>query len=193
MTKHLYRIATGLQETLLGAARLHPPDEWPLLVPRVQIDAWATLWRWNAAGEPVHRMTEAEEADILDHPLPASLPLLTAPARAGALAVQLPVRSDWIVIARHAPAPITIPVVGDVCYGFAQPLLTYCTPGSGSGPNSLGSGFVNLLDQPTMADLRLGAGTVTGGQAAKIVPLSDSDLVTDDYRLTLAIAALYRS
>ena len=189
MTKHIYRIASGLQETLLGAAMLYPPDEWPHHVPRVHLDAWATLYRWHAEGERIWRVTEQEEAWMLDHPLPARLPLIDAPVRAEALAVQLPDRSEWVVIARHATAPVTIPVHGDVRFGYTQPLLTYCSPGSRTDDGSLGSGFVNLIDQPEYGSIRLIAGTLTGEQDAAERQLTKDELGMDAYRLLVGINA----
>lgn len=190
MTKHLYRIATSVQEQLLGAALLYPPAEWPKHVPRVQLDAWSTLWRWHAIGAPITRITPEAEDAMLDKPMPPDLPLATARTRSEALAVQLPDPSEWLVIARH-PANATIIVQSQHCYGYAQPLLTYCGSSSRGSADGYTSGFINLIDQPTLAEVRLYAGTITDAITERQQALTDADVTSDDYRLALAIHALY--
>ena len=190
MTKHLYRIATSVQEQLLGAALLSPASEWPKQVSRVQLDAWATLWRWHAIGEPITRITPEAEDAMLDQPLPPDLPLATARTRSEALAVQLPDPREWIVIARH-PGNATIIVQSQHCYGYAQPLLTYCASSARGSESGYTSGYINLIDQPTIGDVRLYAGTITDAFTERQQALTEAEITDDDYRLAIAIHALY--
>lgn len=191
MTKHLYRLATNLQRSLLAVAGdSAPPINWGALAPRVMIDAWATLSRWNASGEAITRITDEQESAILADPLPPNLPLATVPIRHGALACQLPALTDWIVIARHAPAPARVTVRHPHGWDYAQPVLTYIA-NCGDKPDSIASGFVNLIDQPTPAALSLIPGRTIRADGS-IPRLSEADITEEDYRLSLAIAALYR-
>ncbi len=192
MTKHLYSLSARLQEQLLGAAMLYPQDEWARHAPRVQIDAWATLWRWHVTGEQIVRLTDEAEGAILARPLPVDLLLSTAPLRHESLALQLPDRSEWIVIARHAPAPAVIPVYGPHTWAYAQPLLTYVASSPRGTPEGIASGYVNLIDQPTPRDLRLIPGTVTDIATERVAShLTEADVVREDYHLALAIHALF--
>lgn len=189
MTKSLYRHASSLQDQLLGAALLYPADQWPLHAPRVQLDAWATLWRWHTSGEPMTRMTNEAESAMLSHPLPSDLRLASVALQAEALAVQLPPR-DWIVIARH-PAGAIIPVHGSHSYGYAQPVLTYMASSAIGSAHGYRSGYVSLTDQPTVADLQLYAGTLTDSATERQIHLGTADAAEDEYTLHLAIHALY--
>lgn len=189
MTKHLYRLATSAQEQLMGAALLYPADEWPLHAPRVQLDAWATLWRWHTSGEPMTRLTIDAESAMLSRPLPGTLSLATVPLQDEALAVHLPPR-DWIVIARH-PAQSIITVHGQHCYSYAQPVLTYMASSAVGSKDGYRSGYVSLIDQPTVADLQLYAGTLTVSATEQQIDLGTADAAEDEYTLHLAIHALY--
>jgi len=189
MTKHIYRLASGLQDQLLGAAMLHPAGEWARLVPRVQLDAWASVWRWHIDGEIITRVTEEMAAAFAAHPLPGDLPLATAPLQSASLGVQLPDRSEWIVIARHAPAPATIPVHGQHHWAYAQPVLTYCASSALGSQTGLASGFVNLIDQPTPRDITLFAGRVTSMETEESRPITD--ISVDAQRLAIALHALF--
>lgn len=189
MTKHIYRHASSLQEQLLGAALLYPNDEWPLHAPRVQIDAWATLWRWHSSAEPMTRLTMEAESAMLSRPLPGDLVLATVPLQAEALAVHFPPR-DWIVIARHAAQAI-ITVHGQHCYSYAQPVLTYMASSAVGSAHGYRSGYVSLIDQPTVADLQLYAGTLTDSATERQIDLGTADAAEDEYTLHLAIHALY--
>lgn len=189
MTKHLYTLARNLQSALLQAAGdLPPPVNWGKLALRVHLDAWATLYRWHEAGEPITRITPEAEDAILSGGLPPDLPLATAPLAQPALACQLPDRSQWIVIARHSPAPSHITLRAAHGWTFAQPVLTYC---SNTETGGIMSGFVNLTDQPTLADLRLSPGRSIKSDG-QIKSLSESEVTEDEYRLALAIHSLYR-
>jgi hypothetical protein len=189
VTKHLYRHATSLQEQLLGAALLYPADQWPLHAPRVQLDAWATLWRWHTSGEPMTRMTNEAESAMLSRPLPGDLRLASVALQTEALAVQLPPR-DWIVIARH-PAKAIITVHGSHSYCYEQPLLTYMASSAVGSAHGYRSGYVSLIDQATVADLQLYAGTLTDSATERQIDLGAADAAEDEYTLALAIHALY--
>jgi hypothetical protein len=189
VTKHIYRHASSLQEQLLGAALLYPDDEWPLHAPRVQLDAWATLWRWHSSGEPMTRLTIEAESAMLSRPLPGDLRLATVALQTEALAVQLPPR-NWIVIARHAAQAI-ITVNGQHCYSYAKPVLTYMASSAVGSAHGYGSGYVSLIDQPTVADLQLYAGTLTDSATERQIDLGSADAAEDEYTLDLAIHALY--
>lgn len=192
MTKHLYRHAVVLQEQLMGAAMLHPAEEWVRCVPRVQPDAWATLWRWHQAGEPIVRITEEMESALLARPPDPATPLANVPLQREALACQLPDRSQWMVVARHAPAPAYIPVHGEHGWAYGEPVLTYCGSSALGTESGLVSGFVNLLDQPTLGALLLGAGTITAAVSEEPRPLQETAILADDYRFTLALAEFLR-
>lgn len=188
MKKHLYRHATTLQSALRRAAGDFPlPVNFGKLCPRVQLDAWATLFRWHQAGEPTVRITDESEDAAISAPLPRDLHLATHPLRHEAVAFQLPERSLWIVLARHAPAPCHVVVWQEHGWDFAQPLLTYCANTESGG---LAAGYINLADQPTLADLRLDPGHIMR-RDGKTDKLTDAEITDDDYRLTLAIHHLY--
>ena len=184
MKKHLYQLATQLQEGLRGAAQAGKPIGQ---VPRALLDAWATLYRWSRSGEPIVRLTDESEEAMLERPLQATLPLARAPLATEALACQLPSRSDWIVIARHAPAPCWVQVWEQIGWEYAQPVLTY----SGLLDGVTLSGYLSLEDMPTPADLRLQAGTLLRADGAS-TPLGEADVLPEEYALTMAVDALYR-
>lgn len=192
MRKRAYRIAEYLQQQLHGAALAHPPDQWAIHVPRVQLDGWASLWRWHQAGEPVWRITEAEERDTLAAPPRGDVQLATCRLRREAVACILPDRRDWIVIARHAPAPAWVPVYCEHGWAYAQPLVTWCGRSDGEGATAFTSGYVSLLDQPTPADVVVLPGTVTDLETERSAPITEAQSVHDDYRLALALAVLLR-
>ena len=187
MKKHLYRHATTLQAALRRAAGDSPPPvDFGKLCPRVQLDAWATLFRWHQAGEPSVRITDESEDAALSVPLPGDLHLATHPLRHEAVAFQLPERSLWIVLARHAPAPCHVAVWQDHGWDYSQPLLTYCA----NTESGLAAGYINLTDQPTLAELRLVPGRLIRGDGLAET-LTEAEITDDDYRLSLAIHHLY--
>lgn len=188
MKKHLYRLAAQLQEELRRAAgERSMPMDWSALVPRAQIDAWSTLYRWSRSGEPVVRLTEEAEEAMLDRPLSATLLLDRAPLATEALACQLPTRSDWIVVARHTPAPCWVQVWQELGWHFGQPHLTYVAILDGH----MAAGGLTLEDHPTPASLRLRPGWLlrVDGSAA---PLGEADIMADEFALALGVDALYR-
>ena len=188
MTKHLYALANNLQSALRRAAGdTLPPVDWSKRALRVHLDAWATLWRWHQVGEPIIRITEEAEDAIISGGLPASLRLADAPLSKEALACQLPDRSQWVVIARHSPGPCTVQVWEQHGWTFAQPVLTYCANTESGG---IMSGFVNLIDMPTVADLRLIPGKLIT-KDGRTPDLTESEVTEDEYRLHLAIHSLY--
>lgn len=187
MTRDLYALAARLQDQLLRASASLPPDTWAKEVPRVMVDAWATLSRWHQHGERVWRITPAAADETADMLLPPDLALATARTRGEAVAYQLPERSEWIVIARHAPAPCTVTVRGpDVGWAYAQPVLTYCTE---LADGALAAGYYNLIDQPTPARLELRPGTTLG--LTTLRALSAADIAEDEYRVALALVHHY--
>jgi hypothetical protein len=103
--------------------------------------------------------------------------------------VQLPPR-DWIVIARH-PAKAIITVHGEHCYSYAQPVLTYMASSAVASAHGYRSGYVSLIDQPTVADIQLYAGTLTDSATERQIDLGTADAAEDEYTLALAIHALY--
>lgn len=187
MTKHLHRLAQSIQRQLLTIAEAHPGPEWVRHAPRVSLDIWASLWAWHRAGEPITRITlEAEEA-ILTRSLPNDIPLAAAPLRRAALACQMPEPALWCVIAR-IPARELIQVHGDICWAEVSTMLVYC---ANNEDRSISSGYYNLRDQPTYGALNLIAGTRLTREGH--VPVTDDAVMADDYRVTLAIHALYQS
>lgn len=186
--RHLYSLATELQEALRSAAgERSMPIDWQALVPRAQIDAWSTLYRWSRAGEPIVRLTEEAEEAMLDRPLPADLPLMRAPLATEALACQLPTRSDWIVVARHVPEPAWVQVWGELGWRFSDPVLTYVARLEGQ----VAAGYLSLLDHPTPADLRLRPGWLlrADGRAER---LGEAEVMVDEFALALGVDALFR-
>lgn len=176
MNRTIYALAESLQRKL-GAISLND-------APRVMIDAWASLYRWHVTGERVWRISDEQADRLMDEPLPPALNLATAPVRGEAVAYQLPDRSEWIVLARHAPAPCLVVVHGDCRWSYAQPVLTYCTE---LPDGSLASGYFSLADMPTPSVLELRPGmTMLSG------PLTAAEIAEEDYRVSLAIAQHYR-
>lgn len=186
MTKHLYRLAHALQETLRKSAGSPPAKNWVQSVPRMHLDAWATLFRWNQIGEPITRITEEQESALLEG-LPPDLDLARTPLSQPALAIQMPERKYWFVIARHeAKEPIV--VHGEQMWAFQNPIITYV---SNCHDGLLMSGYVNLGDQPTPAHLRLYPGFALKSDGS-CQPLAEAEITEDDYRLALALSAFYR-
>mgnify|MGYP001544924960 FL=1 len=142
MTRDLYALSARLQEQILQASSSLPAATWARAVPRVLLDSWASLVRWHESGERVRRIGAAAAAKMGDMVLPGDLPLATAPVHAEAVCYQLPDRTEWIVLARHAPAPREVVVHGDVRWSYAQPVLTYCTDVEGR----LAAGYYSLAD-----------------------------------------------
>ena len=118
MKQDLYALAERLQTALLRVVADHPAD-WGQHIPRVQLDAWATLSRWHAGGERVWRISAAMAEETEDMALPSALDLATARTRGEAVAYQLPLRSEWIVVARHTSAPCEVIVRSSV-----RPIIT---------------------------------------------------------------------
>lgn len=182
MTRDLYRHAARLQKILTEHAQDRPPETWAKHAPRVALDAWATLYRWHQSGERVWRISSLMAEALADMVLPSDLPLATAPLRADAIAYQLPERGEWIIIARHAPAPAEVIVHGDVRWAYAQPVLTYCTELEGG----LASGYYSLADYPTAGDLpdRILPGVSLGRKARR---LGEAEITEEESRVALAL------
>jgi hypothetical protein len=102
------------------------------------------------------------------------------------VAVQLPDRDDWIVVARLLPSDIIV-VHGSQTWAYAQPVITYVA-NSGTG---IAAGYIGLHDQPTLAHLHLVPGTFAQKHGT-ITPLTEADITEDDYRLAIALSVLYR-
>lgn len=185
MIRDLYALSTRLQDQLLQAASSLPADTWANQAPRVLLDAWASLVRWHECGERVWRITPAAADETADMLLPADLPLATAPVRAEAVCYQLPDRSQWIIIARHTPAPCEVVVRGGVRFAYAQPVLTYCTL---LADDTLASGFASLVDQPTPVELTLAPGHRYG---RTLRALTEAECAEEDYRMSLALLHHY--
>lgn len=184
MKQSLYTLAQRTQDALRRAAEA-APDTWPQLVPRVQLDVWATLYRWHAGGERVWRISAAMAEETEDMILPPDLDLATARTRGEAVAYQLPLRSEWIVLARHVPAPSEIPVYGAARWAYAQPVLTYCTM---LADGTISAGYYSLTDQPTPARLSLRPG-ITLGQSIRA--LTAASIAEEEYRVALALIHHY--
>ena len=189
MTKRLHQLALEIQNQLHGCALLHPADTWAHHAPRVQLDAWAALYAWHVAGEPITRLTDETEEAILASRLAPDFPLSTAPLTREALGIQTSERGNWIVIAR-VPGGTIIPVYGDISYGYRQPTLKYLS--STPSGNGYAAGYVNLEDQPTPSHLSLIPGTSSDPETEQQHALTAVDITHDDYLLTLAIHTLYR-
>lgn len=183
MTRDLYALSTRLQDQLLRAASYLPAETWARDVPRVMLDAWASLVRWHEAGERVWRISAAAADETGDMILPADLPLATARVRAEAVCYQLPDRSEWIVLARHTPAPCTVVVRDPLAWAYRQPVLTYCT----IVDDRLASGYYSLADYPTAGALpvTIRPGHVYG--AAGVRPLGEIAAAEEDSRIALAL------
>lgn len=175
MLSHIYEIANRLQRSLLEAESIPT-------APRVALDGWASLQAWNQAGQQRWPISPEQADRLLDEPLPVDLALATASTRGPAVCYVLP-DGAWIVLARHEKNQF-IPVFGEVGWGYSGPVLTYCTE---LEDRSVASGYINLLDQPTPAHLKLYPGTAT-----KAGPLTEVQITEEDYRLSLAIAQHFR-
>lgn len=184
MKQNLYALAERLQTALLRAAADHPTD-WAQRVPRVQLDAWATLSRWHAGRERVWRISAAMADETEDIVLPPDLDLAVARVRGEAVAYQLPLRSEWIILARHAPAPAEVVVRSSVRWAYAQPVLTYCTM---LADGSMAAGYYSLLDMPTPDMLALRPGHTIG---RAIRALTDASITEEEYRVALALIHHY--
>lgn len=187
MTRDLYTHATRMQAQLLRAASSLPAESWAREVPRVWLDAWASLVRWHECGERVWRISAAAADETGDMLLPPDLSLATARVRAEAVCYQLPDRETWIVLARHAPAPREVLVRGEVRWAFRQPVLTYCTEIDGA----LAAGYYSLADYPTAGALPVSIrpGTVHGLTGVR--PLGDAETTEEEARLSLALLHHY--
>lgn len=187
--KALYAYAQSLQPALLKAHQeAKDPARWVESAPRVMLDAWATLEAWHRHGERVWRITPAAADETADMLLPPSLDLATAPTRGAAVAYQLPDRAEWIVLARHAPAPAAVTVLGpDIGWAYRQPVLTYCTEVRGG----LASGYYSLADYPTAGALpdliRPGSSlTIRGARL-----LGEAETAEESARVALALLHHY--
>lgn len=183
MKKQVHRLAHKLQALLL---RYHEEQGSLHQAPRAALDAWAALWAWHKAGEPVLRLTDEAEDALISHGLPADLHLATCQTarRGDAIMLQTPDRAHHVLAAR-LPLDAIIPVHGSVAYAYRGRILVYCIPAE-----SLASGYHNLSDQPTPAALHLHPGTILRADGSTS-PVADSDLMQDDYLATLAILALF--
>jgi hypothetical protein len=171
VTKQLHKLAHVIQAQIL--AEETPPfrDIRPVLR-----DAWASLYRWHRdAGERVWRIAEERP------PLAPDLPLATAPTHGPACCYTGPERDEWIIVARHA-AGETVYVSADPesGYAYSAPQITYVT-----GGEQIGSGAINLTDQPTPSQLYL----MAGKQGARW--LSDDDIAPEEKRLMRALRHWY--
>lgn len=185
MKQDIYSLAERLQTALMRTADEHPPALWAKHAPRVQLDAWATLYRWHNSGEHVWSISAAMADETEDMVLPYDLQLATARVRGEAVAYQLPERSEWIVLARHAPAPCEVQVRDGVAWAYAQPVLTYCTLLHGG---ALAAGYYSLADQPTPDRMVLRPG-ITLGQSVRA--LTEASLPEEEYRIALALIHHY--
>lgn len=184
MTTDIHALAHHLQAEILRSVERDPAN-WSSQVARVQLDAWATLARWHEHGERVWRISAAAADETADMLLPPDLSLATARTRGEAVAYQLPDRPEWIILARHAPAPCVVPVAEGVSWAWGQPLLTYCTLLDG-GP--MAAGYYSLTDQPTPARLSLRPGN-TLGQTLRA--LTEASIAEEEYRVGLALLHHY--
>lgn len=184
MKDDIHHVAHRLHAEILRAVET-APGTWTQHVARAQLDAWATLVRWHEHGERVWRISAAAADETADMLLPPDLPLATARVRGEAVAYQLPERSQWIVLARHAPAPCVVAVTEQVSWAWAQPLLTYCTL---HDDGALASGYYSLTDQPTPATLSLRPGTTLG---RTLRALTEASIAEDEYRVGLALIHHY--
>lgn len=175
----------------MGAAMLHPADTWALHVPRGQLDAWAALVCWHELGEHVTRLTEEMEEALLEAPPDPATPLASTAVRREAIGIQMPDRSEWLVMAR-IPALARIPVHGAHHWGYRQPVIAWCGSSPSGNEDGYISGYINLLDQPTLADVRISGGLVTSLLTEESRARSAADLIGDDYRVSLALAVFLR-
>lgn len=187
MIRDLHSHAARLQAMLLRAAASLPAETWARDVPRVLLDAWASLVRWHECGERVWRISAAAADETGDMLLPADLPLATARVRAEAVCYQLPARETWIVLARHAPAPCEVIVRGDLRWAYRQPVLTYCT----QIDDSLASGIYNLDDCPTAGSLPLTIAPGTSLGLRGVRPLGEAEVSEEEARISLALIHHY--
>lgn len=176
MTKHIHQIARGLQETLLGAA--WPPDEST----RAAREAWASLYRWHQAGEHVYRV----RTDVRTPAIAPDLPLATAPTVRPAVCYVLDT-DQWIIIARHGPGEPVVIREPERVYAERAATLTWAT----EYERGLASGRINLREQPTPADLRVGAGTVATARGHR--DLDARDIAPDMLRLVRVLPLFYAS
>lgn len=190
MRSTLYAHAERIQPLLLQYhQRATDPEHWVQDVPRVLLDAWATLSRWHEHREKVWRISAAAADETADMLLPAELPLAIAPVRGEAVVYQLPDRREWIVLARHAPAPCTVTVLGpDIGWAYRQPVLTYCTEGP---DGDLRAGYYSLADYPTAGSLPdlIRPGMAIGLRGAR--PLGAADTTEESARVALALLHHY--
>lgn len=187
MRKQAHQLARGLQQQLQAALASHGAA-WTQHVPQVSLDAWTALVAWHQAGEPVTRLTDEAEDAILAQPLPADLPLATARVRrGGAIAVIMPERSLWIILARLA-AQQPVPVQDGWTLGRRQAILAYVR----NDPDSRGiaAGYYSLEDHLTLGSLHLRPGTTLRADGTTR-PLGEADTADDDYRVLLALHQLY--
>jgi hypothetical protein len=186
MTKHLYRLAHLLQESLRQGAGSPPSKDWVQSVPRMYLNAWSALFLWDQIGKPITRITDEQEAALLEG-LPPDLDLASAPLFHSALAIQMPERKYWFVIARHdAQAPIF--VAQDQMWTFPASMITYA---SNCCDGDLMSGYINLRDRPTPSHLQLIPGFALSSDGT-YHSLAEAEIAEHDYRLALALSALYR-
>lgn len=184
MKQDLHTLAAKCQ-TILRAKAIDHPGDWAAHVDRIYVDAWASLYRWHAGGERVWRISAAMAEETEDMVLPPALQLASARVRGEAVAYQLPLRSEWIVLARHAPAPCAVDVYGDQRWAYAQPVLTYCTM---LADGSMAAGYYSLADMPTPDLLALRPGHTIG---RSIRALTDASITEEEYRVALALIHHY--
>ena len=187
MTRDLYALSTSLQQQIIAAAGQPTGRRWSDHVPRVMLDAWASLVRWHQSGEPVWRISSAMADETADMVLPPDLPLATARVRAEGVCYQLPDRSEWIVIARHAPAPCVVDVKHPLALAYRQPLLTYATMVDGT----LCSGYYSLADYTHIGALpvRIAPGSTLTPRGRR--QLGDAETAEEDARVALALVHHY--
>lgn len=152
MTKRIHTLAHEVQARLLAGP--WPPKQ------RVLVDAWAALIVWRAEGEHVFRL----RAGVHAPPIPPDLRLVSAPLRKAAVCYILPLRGQWMILAR-VPAQYPLPVRSpERTLAFRQPLLCYATV---TESGSLASGHINLWDQPSPRDVKIIPGTTRGEIGAR--------------------------
>jgi len=188
MSETLHTLATRLQAQLLEKAAALPAETWARQVPRVLLDSWASLVRWHEAGEQVARISASMADETGDMVLASGLRLASARVRAEAVCYILPEESEWIVLARHAPAPCEVVVKDAVRWAYRQPVLTYCTMIG----DTLAAGFYSLEDYPTSGDLPLlmaRRGSVIGRKGERV--LGEAETMEEEARVSLALIHHY--
>jgi len=170
MTKHLIMIGNDIRARLLAGGA--PQHMEPVLR-----DAWASLFRWHQAGGNVYRLREVREC-------PQDLAINGKP-RNRSCCVQLPNRTEWIVLARHEPGEVIGLNPGTDPWAYPDTTLTWCCDLDGRG---LESGAINIDRYTRWREVWLMPGeTVDLEQHAAPRALHSDDLAGAERRLALAL------